>query len=257
MIDSHAHINHEDFIKNVDSYISDSKKAKVDFFLCVGWDLNSSILATKIANNYSNIWACIGIHPNDVQNVKKKDFKNIEILLKTNKKIIAIGEVGLDFFFEKDKNKQRQQKEYFVKFINLANKYELPLVLHARNANNETLNILKKYQIKNGGVLHCYSMGPNYVKEFLKLGFYFGIGGVVTFKKAESIVESVKVIPIDRLLLETDAPYLTPEPFRGKKNHSKYLSYILEKIAMIKNVKKEELDHITNNNFKKLFRVNV
>ena len=116
---------------------------------------------------------------------------------------------------------------------------------------------MKKHRIKNKGVLHCYAMGADYVKEFLKLGFYFGIGGIITFKNANRIVKSVEVIPVDHLLLETDAPYLTPEPFRGKKNHSKYLPYILEKIAMIKNVKREQLEQITNDNFKKLFHVNI
>lgn len=257
MIDSHVHINHEDFIKNVTGYINESQQKNVNFFLCVGWDLDSSILAVKIANNYSNVYACVGVHPSDVQNMKENDFENLEVLLKSSKKIIAIGEIGLDFFYEKDQKKQEQQEKYFIKFINLANKYQLPLVVHARNANDKVLNILKENPVENGGVLHCYAMGVDYVEKFLKLGFYFGIGGIVTFKNADRVVKSVEAIPIDHLLLETDAPYLTPEPFRGQKNHSKYIPYILEKIAIIKNVEKEKLEKITDDNFKKLFHVNI
>lgn len=255
MIDSHVHINHENFVNSVNDYIAVSKKNGVNCFLCVGWDLNSSILAVQIANKYRNVWACIGIHPDDVKRIKKGDFQKIKSLLKFNKKIIAIGEIGLDFFLEKNKKERDKQKKYFIKFINLANEYHLPIVVHSRDAVNDTFKILEKNFVENKGVIHCYTSDINYAKKFLKLGFYFGIGGIVTFKNANDIKEIVKIIPSNRLLLETDAPYLTPEPFRGQKNHSKYLYLILKKIASIKKIEDKKLANITSNNFKKLFNI--
>jgi TatD DNase family protein len=254
MIDSHVHINHEDFINSVDDYITASKASGVNAFLCVGWDLNSSILAVKIANLYHNIWACVGVHPSDIKQMSKEDFQKIKSLL-INKKVIAIGEIGLDFFLEKDKKEQDKQKEYFIKFIHLANEHNLPIVVHTRNAIDDTLQILKTNLVKNKGVIHCYTANIDYIKKFSALGFYFGIGGVVTFKNAKDVEKIVEAIPNDRLLLETDAPYLTPVPFRGQSNHSKYLPLILEKIALIKKMQNKQLIEMTSNNFKKLFHV--
>lgn len=253
-IDSHSHLNHEDFIDNLDSYIKECEEVNVKSFLCVGWDLASSINAIKISEKYKNVYVAVGIHPSDITKMKENDFNEIEKLL-GNKNVVAIGEIGLDFYWDKDKNVQQRQKEYFIKFIDLANKHNLPVVIHSRDAINATYEILKDHKVNKGGILHCYPAGKDYVDRFIKLGFYFGVGGVVTFKNSISLKEAVKVIPMDRILLETDAPYLTPVPFRGTQNHSKYLPYIAKEVANLKDIDIENVEKITTDNFYRLFSV--
>lgn len=256
MIDSHAHLNHEDFINDIPLYIEESKKEGVNYFLCVGWDLKSSIDAVNIANKYKEVYAAVGIHPNDIKLMNDDDFNKIELLL-SNKKVIAIGEIGLDFHYDKDINIQNQQIEWFIKFINLANKYNLPVVIHSRDAIDSTYQILLKNKVNKGGIIHCYSANKYYVDKYVDLGFYFGIGGVVTFKNAKTLVEAVDVMPLDRILLETDCPYMAPVPFRGQTNHSKYLKYIANKIAEIKKVSIEEISKKANKNFINLMGVEL
>jgi len=253
IIDSHSHLNHPDFINNIDKYIKEAAENNVKGFLCVGWDLKSSIAATNIANKYKNVYAAVGIHPSDIKTMKENDIDEIEKLL-INKKIIAIGEIGLDFYWEKDKKEQAKQKEYFIKFIKLANKHGLPIVVHSRDAINATYEIIKKNKVNKGGIMHCYAAGKQYVKNYVELGFYFGIGGVVTFKNALNVKEAVIEMPIDRILLESDAPYLTPVPFRGTANHSKYIPLTLKSISEIKEIDEKTIENITTNNFKNLFR---
>jgi len=254
IIDSHSHLNHEDFINNIDEYILESNKVGITHFLCVGWDLKSSKDAINIANKYSNVYATIGIHPSDIAKMNDNDFDEIEKLL-ANKKVVAIGEIGLDFYWDKDKAAQEKQKEYFIKFIELANKHNLPVVIHSRDAINATYGILNEHRVNKGGVMHCYPAGKEYVDRFIKLNFYFGIGGVVTFKNAKALKEAVKAIPLDRILLESDAPYLTPVPFRGQPNHSKYITYTLKEVSLIKEISEENIAENTTNNFRKLFAV--
>lgn len=254
IIDSHSHINHEFFIKDSKRYIEEAANSGVDAFICVGWDITSSINAIKLSKNYSNVFAAIGIHPSDVKDINEKTIEELENLIKCNK-IIAIGEIGLDFYYEKDKKEQDKQLEYFIKQINLANKYNLPIIVHSRDAINLTYETLKKYKSIKGGVMHCYAAGKDYVKRYIDLGFYFGIGGVVTFKNATSVKEAVKIIPLERLLLESDAPYLTPVPYRGQSNHSKFITYTIKQIAAIKQIDEQTIASITSQNCEKLFSV--
>lgn len=253
IIDSHSHLNHEDFINDLDRYIKESEENNVKGFLCVGWDLKSSINAVKISEKYQNVYAAVGIHPSDVKLMKENDFNEIEKLL-ANKKVIAIGEIGLDFYWEKDKKEQDKQKEYFIKFIELANKHNLSIVIHSRDAINATYEIVKENKVNKAGIMHCYAAGKDYVKKYTDLGFYLGIGGVVTFKNAVNVKEAVKEMPLDRLLLESDAPYLTPEPHRGEQNHSKFIPLTLKEISKIKKIDEKTLENLTTNNFKNLFR---
>jgi len=254
LIDSHSHLNHEDYINDLDTYIKECKEVNVGAFLCVGWDLKSSIDAINIANKYNNVYAAIGIHPSDIIKMKENDFNEIEKLI-NNPKVVAIGEIGLDFYWDKDKNVQEKQKEYFIKFIDLANKHNLPVVIHSRDAINATYEILRDNKVNKGGILHCYPAGKEYVDRFIDLNFYFGIGGVSTFANAHTLKEAIKVIPIERIVLETDAPYLTPVPFRGKPNHSKYLPYIASEVAKIKDISVENIEKYTTENFYKIFSV--
>lgn len=254
LIDSHSHLNHEDFINDTDQYIKECEEVNVKAFLCVSWDLKSSIYALNIANKYKNVYAAIGVHPSDVKKMKEDDFNKIESLI-SNKKVVAIGEIGLDYYWEKDINEKNKQKDYFIKFINLANKYNLPVSIHSRDAINDTYEILKNNPVNKGGVLHCYPSGKEYVDRFITLNFYFGIGGVVTFKNSRVLKEAVNVIPLDRILLETDAPYLTPVPYRGLPNHSKYLPFIAKEVANLRNIPVEIIEEKTCENFEKLFSV--
>ena len=256
IIDSHAHINDVFFIDSAEQYINEAKKENVGLFLCVGWDLESSIKAVEIAKRFDEVFACVGIHPEEIKNMHKNDFDNIKKLL-DNKKVIAIGEVGLDFFKEKEKKNQDQQKEYFIKFIELANKFNLPIVVHSRNAEFETLNILEKYKVNKKGVIHCCTFEKNIINKYVELGFFFGVGGIITFKNALKIKESVKNMPLEKILLETDAPYLTPYPIVGEKNHSKYLKYTIKTISDIKNISCDKIINQTTKNFSYLFNIKI
>jgi len=254
LIDSHSHLNHENYINNIDQYIKECNEVNVKMFLCVGWDLKSSIDAVNIANKYNNVYAAVGVHPSDIKKMSEKDFNEIEKLI-SNPKVVAIGEIGLDYYWEKDINEKNKQKEYFVKFINLANKYNLPVVIHSRDAINDTYEILRNNKVNKGGVMHCYPGGKEYINRFVELDFYFGVGGVVTFNNAKTLKEAVKEMPLDRIVLETDSPYLTPVPFRGTLNHSKYLPYIAKEIANLCNISIEKVEENTCKNFYKLLNV--
>ena len=254
MIDSHCHINDRAFLNREEEYINDATKVGVNTFLVVGCDLPMSKKAVEIANKYNNCFAAIGIHPSDCKKAGPNDLNEIEKLI-SNNKVIAIGEIGLDYYWDKEENIKAQQKEYFIKQIDLANKYDLPISIHCRDALEDCLKILKEHPVKRGGVMHCYSGSKEMMKEFLKLGFYIGIGGTVTFKNAVKIKEVAQAVPADRYLLETDAPYLAPTPHRGEENHSKHIPLIRDQIASLRNCDPKQVEEETTNNFNKLFRL--
>lgn len=252
MIDSHCHINDDLYINNPDQYIKEAKEAGIDGFLIVGFDLKSSRNAVKIAQNYDDCFAAVGIHPSDVKKANQEDFEQIEKLAK-EKKVIAIGEIGLDYYWDKDIDIQKQQKDSFVRQIKIANKYNLPISIHCRDAIGDCLEILKNNPVKKGGIMHCYAGSLESAKEFIKLGFALGFGGTTTFKNSTKPKEVVASIDEKFIVLETDAPYLTPVPFRGQPNHSKYLKYVRDEIAKLRNISPEDVDKITTQNFKRIF----
>lgn len=256
IVDSHTHINDPAFINDVEGYIKLSSLANVKAFLCIGYDLKSSIESVKLANQYPNIYAAVGIHPTETKSASEKDLLEIEKLL-NNPKVIAVGEVGLDFYWDKEEKIKNLQLNWFNKFIDLANRYHKPIIIHSRDAINLTYETLLNHKVNKAGIIHCYSAGKDYVKRYLELGYYFGIGGTVTFKNAISVKEAVKEIPLDRLLLETDAPYLAPTPYRGKQNHSQYIPLVIKEISYIKGINAEEIEKETTKNFEKLFSVKL
>lgn len=253
MIDSHTHLNDPLYINICDEYIKEAKENNVTKFLCVGYDLESSLAAVNIANKYEDVYAAIGFHPSEINKIKEGDILKLEQLIKDNKKVVAIGEIGLDFYWEKDEKQKEKQIFWFKEFIKLANKFNLPVVIHSRDAIDLTYNILNENRVNKSGVIHCYSANKYYVPKYVELGYYFGIGGVLTFKNSQTLKESVKLMPIDRILLESDSPYLTPVPFRGKPNHSKYIPYTLNEMSNLLNINKEIIDEQTSKNFVKLF----
>lgn len=254
MIDVHCHINHKDFVNRVDEYINNAKKVGVTTFLVSGWDVDSSISAAELSERYACVYASVGIHPSDALNANENDLDKIESLI-IRKHVIAIGEIGLDYHWNKDAKEQEIQKEFFIKQIKLANKHHLPIVVHSRDANEETLKILEKYSPICGGIMHCYSGGPGLLKNYLKLGFYISLGGPVTYKNSISPKEVAKIVPLDKILSETDSPYLSPQSVRGTQNESKNIPLILSEISLIKGISVQELEKNINNNFEQLFHV--
>lgn len=249
LIDSHAHLNNEAFDEDRKE-LFDRIKENMDFVVNIGYDLESSEISVEYANKYDFIYATVGFHPDEIGGYNEVAEKKLEELAK-NKKVVAIGEIGLDYHwmtFPKEK-----QQEIFRRQLELAKKLNKPVVIHSREAMEDTLNILREYpEVK--GIFHCYPGSVESAKEVIDR-FYLGIGGVLTFKNAKKLVEVVENIPLDRLILETDCPYMAPTPFRGKRNEPMYVEYVAKKIAEIKNISYEEVVKATNENTKKAYRL--
>jgi TatD DNase family protein len=255
MIDSHCHINDEVYRENPENYVKEAEKTGVFQFLVVGCDEKTSKLAVDISSKISSCYAAVGIHPSDSKNAGPNDLDIIKSLALKNKKVIAIGEIGLDYYWDKDEESKTRQREYLKKQIQIANELQLPISIHCREAIDECLKILKENPVKLGGVMHCYAGSLESAREFIKLGFVLGFGGTVTFKNSVRPKEVVANIPSDSYVLETDAPYLAPDPYRGKENHSKYLYLIRDKIASLRNATPEQVEKETTENFKRVFRI--
>ena len=253
MIDSHCHINDASFKDHPEEYIKLAKEAGIAEFLVVGYDEKSSRIAEEIAKKFQECYAAVGVHPSDVKRMKKGDLESIEKLAK-NPKVLAIGEIGLDYYWDKDEEVQKQQKEFFIKQIDLANKLNKPVSIHCRDAYEECYQILKNHPVQKGGVMHCYGGSVEMAKMFIDLGFVLGFGGTLTFKNARRPKEVLESIGMNDYVLETDAPYLAPDPYRGKQNHSKYLYLIRDKIAEIKGISAEEIDKQSTKNFNRIFK---
>lgn len=242
LIDSHCHILSSEYEKPED-VIKDSKTSGVDKMIINGYDLKSSAEAVLLSNEYNYVYASIGIGPENIDSVSDKDFIKLEELINKGK-VVAIGEIGLDYYWTKD-NKEKQIY-VFENMLALAKKYNLPVIVHCRQAIKDTYELLKKYKVT--GILHCFSGSAESAKEFIKLGFLIGIGGVVTFKNAKEIKDVVIKIDLSNISLETDSPYLSPEPFRGKVNVPKNVIYVARKIAELKSVSLEEVLEVTSSN---------
>ena len=254
MIDSHCHINDELYKNKPAEYVKEAEKAGVFQFLVVGFDEKSSELALDIANKNKPCYAAVGIHPSDTKNAKQDDLEKIKELAKSEK-AIAIGEIGLDYYWDKEETVRLQQKEFFKEQIKIANELNLPISIHCRDALEDCLQILKENPVKRGGIMHCYAGSLEMSREFVKLGFLLGFGGTVTFKNSIRPKEVAKNVPSNSYVLETDAPYLTPHPFRGKENHSKYLYLVRDQIAELRNISPEQVEKETTNNFKRVFGI--
>ena len=254
--DSHSHYNDEKFNQDRQEIIQATYARGITRWICAGYDIASSYKSIELAQTYAPIYATCGISPKDVPNEKNEidtEIKQIEELL-DNKKIVAIGEIGLDYYWNKE-NKDIQ-KEMFIKQIELANKKQLPIVIHTREAVEDTLTILKhEINVEKKGVFHCCPFNRELVKEALKLDFYISIAGPVTFKNSKNAEEIVNMIPMNRLLIETDSPYLAPEPKRGTRNDSRNVKLIAQKIADFKNISIEEVAKITYENAMRIFHI--
>lgn len=258
LFDSHAHYDDEKFDEDRDDVIQSIYNSGVDKFISAGYSLESSKNAIDLTNKYEFIYTTVGISPNDVKTTMQETIEDIAELERIinreeNKKIVGIGEIGLDYYWNKE-NKEIQ-KQAFIKQIELANKLNLPITIHTREAVADTLEILKQHPVNKKGVFHCCPLNRELVKEALKLGFYISFAGPVTFKNSKNAQEIIEMVPNDRMLIETDSPYLAPEPVRGTRNDSRNMKYIAEKIASIKQLQVEEVAEITYQNTLGIFNI--
>lgn len=257
LFDSHAHLDDEKFDNDREFLIHEIKKAGITKLISAGYSIESSRKAKNLADNYSFIYATSGISPNDIPQTEKELWimiEEIKEIAKQSKKIVAIGEIGLDYYWNQE-NKELQ-KLAFIKQIELANELKLPIVIHTREAVMDTIEILKQNKVVMKGAFHCCPLNRELVKEALKLGFYISFAGPVTFKNSKNADEIINIVPNEKILIETDSPYLAPEPVRGKRNDSRNVKYIAQKVADVKEMELEEVVRITYQNAEKIFAIN-
>ena len=250
IFDSHAHYDDEQFNPDRNELLVSFKEKGISGVVCCGVDDKTSEFAVELSHKYDFVYSAVGFHPLENGEYTDSDLEKIKELAK-DEKCVAIGEIGLDYHYEKES--RENQLILLEKQIQLANELDLPIIFHDRESHEDTLNILKKYKPK--GVLHCFSGSVEMAKEIIKLGMYIGLGGAVTFKNAVKPCEVAKYVPSDRLLIETDAPYMTPVPFRGKRCDSLHIPYTAEKIAELRGVTAQEILDLTDKNAKTLFNI--
>lgn len=250
--DTHAHLDDPSYTNEFEEVIARIRSAGISRVTNVGYDLPSSERSLKLAQTYDFIYAAIGVHPHNAEGVKNEVWDQLLKLAK-QPKVLAWGEIGLDYY--RDLSPRPIQKEVFIQQINLANTVGLPIVIHNRDAHQDVMEIVKAYPPQYGGVFHCFSGSWEMAEILLKLGFYLSFAGPVTYKNARTTVEVAKRAPIDRILVETDSPYLTPEPRRGKRNEPTYVREIVKKIAEIRSLSFEEVAEKTRDNAERVFRL--
>lgn len=250
IFDTHAHYDDSKFDEDRHELLTSLSDLGVSDVINCGCDLKTSLAAVSLSKSFDFLYAAVGVHPHEAQDTTEDDLIRIKELY-NEKKVVAIGEIGLDYHY--DFSPRERQLEIFEKQLILANDLNLPVIIHDREAHEDTLTLLKKYNPK--GVVHCFSGSKEMAREIVELGMYIGIGGAVTFKNARKPVEVVEYLPVDKLLLETDAPYMTPVPHRGKRCDSSYIAYTAEKIAEIKKIDVQQLIDICNLNAKNLFGI--
>lgn len=250
IFDTHAHYDDEKFDEDRDELLASLPSKGVVNIINCGCDLASSLKSIEFSEKYDYFYSAVGIHPSNITDASYRELEKIRELY-SHPKCIAVGEIGLEYHYDfvpKDK-----QHDFFEKQIVLANELDLPVIVHDREAHEDTMNLLKKYKPK--GVVHCFSGSAEMAKEVLKLGMYIGFGGAVTFKNARKPLEVAEIVPDDRLLLETDCPYMTPVPFRGQRNSSDLIEYSAEKLAEVRHTDTQKLIDMANENARRLFRI--
>ncbi|AIE58566.1 TatD family hydrolase [Bacillus methanolicus] len=253
LFDTHAHLNADQFKDDLEEVINRAKKEGVNNIAVVGFDRPTIKKAIELAEKYDFIFACVGWHPVDAIDMTEKDLHWLEELA-SHPKVVALGEMGLDYYW--DKSPKEIQKEVFRKQIRLAKKVKLPIVIHNREATADIVEILKEEGAwEVGGIMHCFSDSIEIARECIEMNFYISIAGPVTFKNAKMLKEVAEAIPLERLLIETDCPYLAPHPYRGKRNEPAYVKLVAEQIAGIKGLSVEDVAKATTENAKKLFGI--
>lgn len=252
--DTHAHLDDEQFTEDQEAVITRAKEAGIELIINVGCNIPSALNTVALTQKYEFIYGAIGMHPHDAKELDEQSLAKLYQMAQ-NPRIVAIGEIGLDYYY--DHSPRETQQKVFRKMINMAKELKLPIVIHDRDAHEDTLKIVKEENASEvGGVFHCYSGSWPMAKEIMKLGFNLALGGTVTFKNARKVIEVAQEVPLDHLLLETDCPYLSPVPYRGKRNEPSFVPKVAEMIAELKGLTVEEVAKVTLENGKQLFRIN-
>ena len=256
--DSHSHYNDEKFDEDREQIINDTYNAGITKFVCAGYNIKSSLDSLELSKKYDFIYSICGISPNDIPQTEQELWKSLDEITKIvqnnkSKKLVAIGEIGLDYYWNKE-NKELQEQA-FIKQIELANKLELPIVIHSRDASVDTINIIEENKVNKAGIFHCCQQNQEMIKNALRLGYYISLAGPVTFKNAKNSADIIQMIPMDKLLIETDSPYLSPEPNRGKRNDCRNVKYVAQKIADVKGITLEEVAKVTYENAMRIFEI--
>lgn len=253
IFETHAHYDDARFDEDRDVLLQSLPEKGIGIVINSGATLESTKKTIELAERYPHVYAAVGIHPSEVKDLSEEYFEWMREKAGW-KKTVAIGEIGLDYYWDKEPEVQERQRYWFARQIQLAKDANLPIIIHSRDAAQDTLKVMQQAHAETqSGVIHCYSYSKEMAREFLEMGYYIGVGGVVTFKNAKKLVETVSVIPLERILLETDCPYMAPEPHRGKRNSSLYLPYVRDKIAEIKGITPQEVERVTEHNARRLF----
>lgn len=255
IFDTHAHYDSEDYDTDRDEVFKELKENGVIGILNCASSYDSVKLTDELTKKYDFIYGALGVHPENADELTEERLQIIKEMIKANDKIVAVGEIGLDYYWEENPSREIQKNALRAQ-MNLAKELKMPVVIHDRDAHKDTLDILKEFPEVNG-IVHCFSGSVEFAKECIKLGYYIGFTGVVTFKNSKKIVEVAKEIPVDRMLVETDAPFMAPVPNRGKRNRSDYIKEIIEKIAEIRSINPDELNIQLNTNFFNLIKKNI
>ncbi len=255
IFETHAHYDDDRFNEDRDILIPNLFNSNICNIINVGATLQGVADSIKLAEKYPLVYAAAGVHPSEIAELNEETFAWLKAQA-LHDKVVAIGEIGLDYYWDKEPEVQKSQRVWFARQMELARELQLPVIIHSRDAAEDTMKVMKEVHAETiPGVVHCYSYSPEMAKEFIKMGYYIGVGGVVTFKNARKLKETVEQIPLERILLETDAPYMAPEPHRGKRNESSYLTYVAAQIAELKDITAEEVERVTEENARKLFAV--
>ena len=252
IIDTHAHYDDEQFDSDREELLKKMQDGGIGLIVNAGSTIESWARIQRLTEEYPFLYGAIGIHPDEVGSLDEDKMAEMERLLDLEK-IVAVGEIGLDYYW--DKENHDTQKKWFIRQLELARKKDMPVIIHSREAAADTFDIMREHASGMKAVIHCYSYSPEMAREYVKMGYYIGVGGVVTFKNAKKLKEVVEEIPLTSVVLETDCPYLAPEPYRGKRNCSLYLPYVAEKIAQIKGVSVEEVVRQTEKNSRILYNL--
>ena len=250
IFDTHAHYDDGQFDEDRAELLASMAENGVGTIVNVSASYASCERVTDMARDYPFLYAAVGVHPDEEGDLNEESFSRMKALF-TREKVVGVGEIGLDYYWEKESHEI--QKKWFIRQLELAGELGLPVVIHSREAAADTMEIMKRYAKGLKGVIHCYSYSREMAKEYVKMGFYIGVGGVVTFKNARKLKETVEEIPLASIVLETDCPYLAPVPYRGKRNHSAYIRYVAEEVARLKGLSCEEVIRQTEKNAKELY----
>lgn len=253
IFDTHAHYDDDAFDEDRDELLSGMAAKNVEYIVNVGASMASSERSLGLAEKYPFIYAAVGVHPDEVGELDEEKFAKLREWTK-HEKVKAVGEIGLDYYW--DKEGHDLQKHWFMRQMELSHEANLPMIVHSREAAKDTLDmVIAAKPLDLSGIIHCYSYSVEQAREYLNMGYYIGIGGVLTFKNAKKLKEVAEYAPLSQIVLETDCPYLAPTPFRGKRNDSSMIAYVAEELAAIKNMPVEEVLRITNENGKKLYHI--